>query len=167
MTITNKTLGRAIAWAAKIHEEQPDKSDEPYILHPMFVMQACLQETYGTREDRFITAIIAICHDAIEDGFKKDYERGFAEFKLYVTDDPRVIEALRLVTKTGENTYEEMVVAIKNNMYAVRVKCHDLDHNMRLSRLKGIGPKDYERMQKYSRAYAYLKGRSEMIYQSA
>ena len=52
------TLERAIAIAAEGHAGVKDKAEQPYILHPLRVMQAMT-----TTEER----IVAILHDVVED----------------------------------------------------------------------------------------------------
>jgi (p)ppGpp synthase/HD superfamily hydrolase len=50
-------LQRAIAIAAKAHEGQVDKAGNPYLDHPLFVM-----ENVNSLEEK----IVAVLHDAVE-----------------------------------------------------------------------------------------------------
>ncbi len=55
-------LAHAIAFAAHAHRNQTDKGKEPYILHPLRVMQAMRRAKYpGTIQ------VIAVLHDVMED----------------------------------------------------------------------------------------------------
>ncbi len=55
-------LADAIAFASSFHRNQTDKSGEPYILHPLRIMQA-------VREAKYPETIqtVAVLHDVIED----------------------------------------------------------------------------------------------------
>ena len=59
------TLEDALLYAVKAHKGQRDKSNLPYILHPLSVM---LQ--MDTDEER----ILALCHDIAEDTSKSPHE---------------------------------------------------------------------------------------------
>lgn len=135
-------LGQAIRLAANAHSTQFDKGGKPYILHPLFLMNQLLYDTE--------LAIIAVLHDVIEDTLytlTELIEYGYSE---------RVILALALLTHNTDETYEEYIEGICTNYDAIRVKRKDLDHNSRILRLKGTRPKDFERLEKYHRAYVKL-----------
>lgn len=63
-TITAADLANAIALAARYHRGQTDKRGEPYILHPLRVMNAVREAGY---DERF--QIVAVCHDLLEDTY--------------------------------------------------------------------------------------------------
>ena len=140
-------LARAIVIATNIHAGQFDKGGKPYILHPIRLMMQLMFDTQ--------LATIAILHDAIEDSkgaltIEDLEEMGFS---------PRVLSALRLLTHDPKDDYLGVyIVAICGNWDAVRVKRKDLDDNSRITRLKGIRPKDHDRIEKYHKAYLMLTG---------
>ena len=41
-------------------------------------------------------------------------------------------------------------------MLAKAIKLTDLEHNSKITRLKGLRKKDFDRLEKYHRAYTYL-----------
>ena len=45
---------------------------------------------------------------------------------------------------------------IATDPIAKAVKLCDLEHNTKLTRLKGLRKKDFDRLEKYHRAYTYL-----------
>lgn len=55
-------LAEAIAFAAEAHRLQKDKNGQPYILHPLRVMQRVLERGYPETY-----AVIAVLHDVVED----------------------------------------------------------------------------------------------------
>ena len=48
---------------------------------------------------------------------------------------------------TGTQYYHDLAKA---------VKLRDLEHNSKITRLKGLRKKDFDRLEKYHRAYTYL-----------
>ena len=137
-------LAKAIALASEKHMGQFDKGGMPYILHPLKVM-------HYLKSDDMELMSIAVMHDVVEDTdvtFKDLEDMGFT---------PRVISALRLVTKMPGQTHKEYVDGIKSNPDAIAVKLADLRHNSDIRRLKGITEKDVARMKKYNTMYLELK----------
>lgn len=135
-------LMRAISIANTTHYNQYDKGGNPYILHPLHLMNQLLFDKE--------LAAIAVLHDVIEDGYiscvdLKDI--GFSE---------RVIIALDLLTHKPEDSYEEYINNMRFNIDAIRVKRKDLEHNSDITRLKGVTPKDLKRIEKYHRAFIKL-----------
>jgi (p)ppGpp synthase/HD superfamily hydrolase len=96
--------------------------------------------------------VIAVLHDLVEDSPTWTWERllreGFSD---------RVIEALKPLTHDKNVPYEDYIEAIALNYDAVQVKRADLRHNSDITRMKGLRPKDLERIAKYHRAYARLR----------
>lgn len=139
------TLGKAIAIAAKGFENRNDKGGEPYILHCLRVMN-----NLHTRDKELQS--IAVLHDCIEDGVCTLGELAKEGFSI------RVITALNLLTHDKSTPYDEYISALSSNRDAVQVKLSDLRDNSDITRLKGLGKDDLERMYKYHKAYTYLKG---------
>ena len=144
-------LGKAVSIAARAHEKQTDKGGHTYILHPIRLMQRL-----RTQDEELMS--IAILHDSIEDSSGKvtlDLLRaeGFSE---------RVVHALTLLTHDKSVPYEEYIAAISGNTDATLVKIEDLRDNSDITRLKGLREKDIERLQKYHKAYLFLRGMLEV-----
>lgn len=138
-------LATAIALAADRHRSQVDKGGRPYILHPLKVMH------YIRAEDDEDLQCIAVMHDLLEDTdttFEELVSLGFSD---------RVIAALRLLTRMPGQTEAEYMAGVLTSTDAVQVKLADLRHNSDIRRLKGIGPKDVERMKRYHAAYLRLR----------
>lgn len=139
-------LGRAIEIAASAHAEQLDKGGKPYILHPLWVMDRVrhLGENY---------MIVAVLHDVVEDSPVWDFDtlrqEGFND---------EVITALMYLTHGffSAKNYDEYIKLIATNPIAKAVKLRDLEHNTKVTRLKGLRKKDFDRLEKYHRAYTYL-----------
>jgi len=139
-----KLLAKAISLAAQGHEIQLDRGGQPYICHCMTVM-------HKVKSSDPIVKQIAIMHDLVEgtDTTISDLiEMGF---------DTRVTDALHLLTHVKGVSYQTYIDGIATCKDAMLVKLADLRHNSDLTRLKGITEKDFERMQKYQKAYVQLK----------
>lgn len=139
-----KMLSDALVLAVTKHKDQFDKGGMPYALHTLKVMH------YLKSEDMELMCI-AVLHDVVEDTdvtFRDLTEKGFT---------PRVIDAVKLLTKMPGQTHIEYVEGIKSNRDAIAVKLADLRHNSDIRRLKGITDKDVARMKKYNEMYLTLK----------
>lgn len=130
-------LGKAIHIAARSHEVQTDKGGQPYILHPLRVMNS----VEGENEK-----ICAVLHDVVEDtditleDLKKE---GFSD---------EVIEALAALTKGKGENYDEFISRVLLNRIASIVKLADLADNMDMSRIPNPGKEDFARQLKYEKA---------------
>lgn len=146
----NKYLDIAIGIAVTSHSGVFDKGGRPYILHPLHLMKKLLFDTE--------LAQIAVLHDVIEDTdltIQDLIDLGFSK---------RVTDALDLLTHKLEDTYEVYIEKIATNFDAIRVKRKDLEHNSDITRLKGIRPRDIERIAKYHKAFLFLgKARSNFL----
>lgn len=135
-------LAKAIAIASKAHVGQLDKGGKPYILHPLWVMDKVrhLGEDY---------MIVAVLHDVVEDTSVTILDLTDAGFKNVHLD------ALRLLDFRGQD-YMTRIKDIAHNKIARAVKLRDIEHNSKITRLKDVRKKDFDRLQKYSIAYKYL-----------
>ena len=132
----------AIAIAVEAHKGQTDKADMPYILHPLRVMNSV-----NTLEEK----IIAVLHDVVEDTsitFHFILEKGI---------DKHLIDVLRLLTHEKAVPYEDYIQKIAINRLATQIKLADLRDNSNLDRLKEKTDKDYQRLEKYRKAIAFLE----------
>jgi len=136
-------LGRAIEIAATAHAGQVDKGGKPYILHPLWVM-----DRVRHLGDEYM--IVAVLHDVIEDSSwtaKQLLEEGF---------DAEIVFSLSLLTHDKNVEYDTYIKHIALNPFAKAVKLRDLEHNTKVTRLKGLRKKDFDRLEKYHKAYTYL-----------
>jgi (p)ppGpp synthase/HD superfamily hydrolase len=140
-------LAKAIKIASTAFENDYDKGGFPYIMHLLYVMH----KVKNVSETAMICAIL---HDLIEDkedkGYTFDYlqQEGFSE---------EVILILQLLTHRCETPYMDYIKALSVHPIAKAIKMADLEHNTKVSRLKGLRKKDFDRLEKYSIAYQYLK----------
>lgn len=138
-------LAQAIAFTANVFSEVTDKGGKPYILHCLRVMNHM-----DPNDEELMT--IAVLHDVAED-FPEKFPISFFAQNGYST---RVVTALTFLTHNKEIPYDDYIKAIAQNKDATKVKLADLKDNSDITRLKGIGKKDFDRMEKYSRSYLYL-----------
>lgn len=138
-------LGIAIAIASEAFKDKTDKGGQPYILH-------CLRVMNGVNQKDSELMQIAVLHDLFEDTSYTEEDLN----KLGFSD--RVVHGIFTLThKVADNTsYEDYIKLISNNKDAVAVKLSDLVDNSNITRLKGLRKKDFERMEKYNKAFVYL-----------
>lgn len=132
----------ALKIATEAHKGQKDKGGSDYINHPLRVAELC---------EHGICKVIALLHDVIEDcGETKHslYEKGVYPIVLH-----RVVQ----LTKKPDQNYQEYLEQVAEDPYAREVKIADLTHNMDLSRIPNPTEKDFERIEKYKKALAFLK----------
>lgn len=136
-------LAKAIALAADVFRDKTDKQGRPYILH-------CLTVMNGVDSDR--EKICAVLHDVPEDIPEWDINhlrgQGYPEDCLTVID---------LLTHKPEVPYMVYIAKIGTHPIATKIKLKDLEHNSQITRLKGVDDKAFQTMQKYHKAYTYLK----------
>lgn len=136
-------LEDCIALAVEVHRGQKDKYGRPYILHPLHLMAQM------DTEEEMMTAVL---HDVVEDS-------GRTLVDLQALGLPEaVIGAVGLLTHDKETTsYDEYVRQLKSDPLARKVKLADLEHNMDVRRLRSVGEKEAERLEKYRRAWVFLR----------
>ena len=141
-------LGKMLVLVTNAHSGQYDKAGNPYVLHPLKVMN------YLKSNDEELQCI-ALGHDVIEDTnvtYKDLADLGISS---------RVIAGIRALTKIPGETLDEYKHRIFDNRDAMLVKLCDLRHNSDIRRLKGITEKDIKRMTKYHQFYLEIKARLE------
>jgi len=135
-------LERAAGIAVEAHRGKRDRNGAPYILHPLRVMGRV-----STPEEQ----TVAVLHDVVEDTrwtFEDLEAEGFP---------PRIIKALECLTKREAENYEDYVQRSAANPLAQRIKLADLEDNMDISRLHHVGDEDRVRLEKYLRAWRFLR----------
>jgi hypothetical protein len=137
-------LDKAIALAAEKFQGVYDRGGRPYILHCLWVM-----DRVRHLGDDFM--IIAVLHDIIED--TDVTVQDLIDMKF----NPIVITAIDMLTKKPGQTYPEYIELVKGNYITKEIKLRDIEHNSKITRLKGIRDKDILRAKKYHEAYLYLK----------
>lgn len=140
-------LATTIAFVADEFKEVCDKSGVPYILH-------CLHVMHQMPKDDPELMMIAVMHDLVE-----DIDHVTIQTLVDMGYSARVVEGLRLLTHEGDTPYMDYIAALATNEDCVRVKMADLRHNSDIMRMKGLREKDMQRLEKYHRAFAYLKER--------
>ena len=138
----NELLEKALKIAVKAHAGQVDKAGKPYIFHPIRVCCKCF-----TDEEK----IVALLHDTIED-------TGITAEDLLSEGFPHnIVDAVLSVSRNEDESYEDFVKRTRLNPLGKAVKLHDLEDNMDISRLEEVTEKDLARLNKYIKAYRYLK----------
>ena len=128
--------------AAVKHEGQFDKGGNPYFTHP----QAVAAQLENTEHK-----IAAYFHDVCEDTpttFDDLLEMGFT---------PKIVNSIKLLTKSDDISYEEYLEKIKLDECARNVKMADIRHNMDISRIPCPTEKDFARLEKYKKALKFLE----------
>ena len=141
-------LGLAISITAEQFASVTDKGGVPYIMHCLYVMD-------NTEGDDCVKCA-AVMHDLIEDNnpsspvmwtFEKLSKVGFSE---------KTVRLLKLVTHRDGETYDEYIKRVSEDLEAIGLKKSDLEHNSCITRLKGVRPKDHQRIEKYHKSYKFL-----------
>jgi (p)ppGpp synthase/HD superfamily hydrolase len=135
------TIEDAISVAAQAHKGQKDKAGAPYLLHPLRMM---------LRMDSEATMMAAVLHDVVEDTrwtLEQLREEGFSD---------EVLEAVDCLTHRDGESYQEFVGRVQTNAIARQVKIADLEDNMNIRRINQLGAKDFERLEKYHKAWCAL-----------
>ncbi len=134
-------IEKSLAIALDAHTGHVDKANQPYILHPIRVMNKMNNE---------IEMSVAILHDVVEDSslsFEQLQAKGISK---------EVVEILRHLTKSRKESYDEFIERVMKNKVAVKVKIEDIKDNMDINRLPNVSEVDLNRLQKYHRALKRL-----------
>ena len=131
----------ARALASYAHAGQKDRAGNPFIEHPITVAQRV-----NTPEEK----TVAYLHDVVEDTF-------VTLGTIRNLFGNQIGDAVDAMTHRADESYEQYIVRLGSNPIARIVKLADLSHNMDMSRLPEITPKDLERQEKYRRAKKYLE----------
>lgn len=138
-----KNLDLAISIVAQAFVGKSDKGGHPYVLHCLHVMN---QMDPGDAELR----CIAVLHDLVEDTtwtIEDLRKLGFSE---------RVLIGVDTLTHKNDMPYDDYIKLIAMYPDARKVKLADLKHNSDITRMKGLRKKDFDRLEKYHRSFAYL-----------
>lgn len=127
--------------ARKAHAQQFDKGGKDYINHPLAVA-AQLENP----EEK----IVALLHDIIEDTDVTPEDLRKAGLKEYL------IEAVLIMTKTRDCSYDEYLKEVRHYEFTRPVKIADIRHNMDLSRIQNPSQTDFDRVEKYKKALDFL-----------
>lgn len=139
-------LGQAIALASDIFKGTSDRGGKPYIFH-------CLRVMNHMPEDDPELRTIAVLHDVAED-FPDEYPLRRIQVELNLS--LRAVEALSVLTHDPKQSYDDYIKKVAGNEKARKVKLADLRDNSDITRLKGLRKKDFDRLEKYHRAFVYL-----------
>ena len=142
MIYTDETK-KALKLCFEAHKNQVDKSGMPYVFHPFHVAEQMTDEA---------TTIVALLHDVVED---TDYTLEDLAAEGFGKD---ILEAVALMTHEDDVPYLDYVTKLKGNPIARAVKLADLAHNSDLSRIGEVDEETRERLEKYKKAMALLKG---------
>ena len=136
-------LEEAIALARRFHEGATDKAGEPYIGHPLRVMERV------TTEAEKITAVL---HDLLED---TELDRG----DLFRAGCPsRILMALDALTRLEGESYEAFVLRAAADPIARVVKLADIEDNLDPDRLARLPEAEAARLRaKYEPARRVLE----------
>lgn len=129
-------------FAFEKHKGQVDKGGDDYFNHVDRVANRC--KTFSSK-------VVAYLHDVIE-----DTDATLDDIKSLGVDDT-ICEAIITMSKKKNDEYMDYIQRISKNHLSVIVKIADLEDNMDITRLKEISDKDIARLQKYHKAYIFLK----------
>ena len=136
-------LDKAISITAQAFEGKYDKGGHPYILHCLYVMNQMPAQDTDLR-------CLAVMHDLVED------TRWTLDSITNLGFSSRVLQGLSLLTHDHSIPYDDYIRAIGTSKDATLVKLADLRHNTDILRMKGLREKDFKRLEKYHRSFAYL-----------
>lgn len=167
-------LGKAIAIAAEVHQNQTDKADVTYILHPLAVMERAKTFYQSISDSWHIeeVMIVAVLHDVFEDFKPGPGVRwlNINQLRSYVWEEfgDEVYSAVDALTKQTfystetpdgvKEPYEDYIGRVEKNWLASIAKIADASHNLDAFRLPTgeIKEYDYERWDKYHRTIVRL-----------
>lgn len=156
----NAMLDSAILLATKAHLGQTTWDGKPYILHPLHLMD---------QTDDMVLKIILVLRDVDEDTevdmphIESDLIAAGCGAYRSVSDVPnelnRIMRALKLLTHSPDQSYEEYIDEICENTLAMQAKKLDLEHNLSITRAHKIPKK----LDHYVKAHKKITDRLKRI----
>lgn len=135
-------MEKAMKLASYAHQGQVDLADNPYLLHPLWVMSQMESE---------IEKIVAVLHDVVEDNSDiniKDIQKEFSSV---------VVKAIHALTRQDGEKYVDYIQRVKKNPLATKVKIVDLEHNLDMNRIPSDKREKYTSLTKrYQEAHKAL-----------
>jgi hypothetical protein len=101
--------------------------------------------------DSDVAKIVALLHDVIEDTDltpDKLEEMGVSEF---------IVKSVVCLTRKSDESYDDFIKRLAPNPIAREVKIADLEDNMDVRRMPELSETDTQRLNKYIKAWNYLK----------
>jgi (p)ppGpp synthase/HD superfamily hydrolase len=129
--------------AHKAFEGKTDKGGNAYFTHLIRVAE-------NFKDDEFLYPI-AMLHDLLEDCPEWNVD------SLSCLFHENIVKTIDFLTKKENQDYFDYINEISKSSWATKVKLADLKDNMNITRLNELGTKDFERLQKYLKAYKILK----------
>lgn len=141
----NKLYEDCLVLVTDLFRGKKDKGGYPYLDHLL---------TVSNKGKTYEEKLVGLLHDTFE-----DTDMTYQELKEFGVQDD-ILDAVVILTKKKGETYNEYIDRVKEskNELAINVKLNDLEHNMDIKRIACPTEKDYERLKKYERAHAILKG---------
>lgn len=112
-------LSEAIEFTTKKHEGQFRMGGDPYYKHPIQVMNILVRK--GITNKAYL--LTALFHDLLED-------TDTSESDIMRFGNKRVLNAVKLLTKTKGYDMDSYIKGIKNNIMAKMIKLADRLHNL-------------------------------------
>lgn len=126
-----------IAFEGKI-----DKGGKPYFNHLVRVSEKFT-------DDDFLYPI-AMLHDLLEDCSEWNVK------SLGCLFSENIVKTIELLTRKTGQDYFDYINDISQSSWATKIKLADLKDNMDITRLENISDKDFQRLNKYLKAYKIL-----------
>jgi (p)ppGpp synthase/HD superfamily hydrolase len=147
-SIPARQLSYMIEFVARAFVEDDDKGGTPYILHCIHVMNITGKKT----DNDFEAMAIACGHD-----LKEDHPKVWEILLRTGILSDRVIEGVETMTHDKNEPYMDYIERCSKNPDTRLIKMIDIKHNSDPHRLKELSVKGLARINKYHRAYQYLK----------
>ena len=139
--INTKLTRKAMILAYDAHKNQFDKSNVPYIYHPIHLAE---------QMDTELECIVALLHDVVE-----DTEITFKALEKELPEE--VVDLLKILTHDKKVDYMDYIRNVKKSVIATKIKIADLEHNADITRLDNITLDDIKRTEKYKKALEILR----------
>lgn len=137
---------KAFQFAKAAHIEQKDLASADYFSgHILMVVKKIELLTDNPK-----ILAVGYLHDVLEDTATTPED-------LLMIFPEDVVTAVKAITREKGESYFEYLKRVKSNEWATTVKLVDLKNNMDLSRIKNPVKRDFDRLEKYKKAFQFLK----------
>lgn len=138
---------------AEKFKDKVDKARAPYICHLITVANIASDKCWDIEDDVFVNEVFAtaLLHDIFEDTNATE-----DEIRNLIGVDNNVIQAVKILTRSKDDTYMEYIKKVSTNKIATLVKLADLEHNMDITRYDTFNDIQFDLLKRYHKAYKHL-----------
>lgn len=139
--------------ARKSFADKLDKAGKPYYNHLKHVAETAAERFGNSPEEKDFYYVLGILHDLLEDCPE------WNEKSLSIVFHKSIVDLLLIITKQKDEAYPNYISRIidSEELYILKIKLVDLEHNMDIKRFKYIYDQNLSMLKRYHNAWIRIQ----------